>query len=122
MHGENMGTHGYKRLLHYLNANNILPNEQSGFHKNRSTIDHLTRLSDDIHKSLFANKRVIAVLLDFNKAFDRLDLAILIQKLQSLYITDNIYRYILNFLINHTAAIKINKHINTTFNLYTGSP
>ena len=53
------------------------------------------------------SKKAVAILIDLNKAFDRVDNFTLIKKLQDLNITGNIYRYIYNFLSNHTATIMI---------------
>ena len=110
------------RLVFYIESNNILPNIQCGFRKNRSTIDHLTRLADDIHKANINHKKTTAVFIDLNKAFDRLDQHILLTKLQKLNITGNIYRYIHSFLNDRTATIKLKNRLYDNFNLYSGSP
>ena len=64
----------------------------------------------------------MAIFIDLNKAFDRLDYFTLIKKLQELNITRNIYRYIHSFLSNRTATIKIKNKLNDKFNIYAGSP
>ena len=76
---------------YFLEFNKILPNEQCGFKKHRSTTDHLTRLSDDICKAIQKHQKAIAVFIDYNKAFDRLDSLILIHKLQAIGLSGNIY-------------------------------
>jgi hypothetical protein len=45
------------RLVHHIEKNNILPNIQCGFRRNRSTTDHLARLSDDIYKAINNHKK-----------------------------------------------------------------
>ena len=110
------------RLVFYIESNNILPNIQYGFWKNRSTIDHLTRLADDIHKANINHKKITAVFIDLKNAFDRLDHYILLNKLQKLNITGNIYRYIHSFLTDRTAIIKLKNRFYDNFNLYSGLP
>ena len=110
------------RLKYYLEQNNLIPDTQCAFRKNRSCTDHLTRLSDDIHKSINRRHKVTAIFIDLHKAFDRLEPLILLQKLKHLNITGNMFNYIYNFLTNRTASIKVNNHFSDTFNLYSGTP
>ena len=110
------------RLLFYIQSNNTLPNIQGGFRKNRSTIVQLTRLADNIHKANINHKKTTAVFIELNKAFDRLDHHILLNKLQKLNITVNIYRYIHSFLTDCTVNIKLKNHLYDNFKLYSGSP
>jgi ribonuclease HI len=110
------------RLKYHMESSSILPNEQCGFRQGRCTTDNLTRLADDIHKATRHHKKVIAVFIDLNKAFDRLHPVTLLNKLQHRGITGNVYRYICNFLTQRTAAIKINNRVGRSFNIFQGSP
>lgn len=55
------------RLKWYLETNNLFTNQQCGFRKNRSTIDQLVKLENEIKKAT-SNKETL--LVDFGKAFD----------------------------------------------------
>ena len=57
-------------LMWYLDKNNCLSMYQSGFRKNRSTIDQLVQLENAIQNSFAAHKHLIAVFFDVEKAFD----------------------------------------------------
>ena len=59
----------HKQLFEFVNENNILYENQSGFRKGHSTITALTRVVDDIAKSADKKKVTAVVLLDFSKAF-----------------------------------------------------
>ncbi|XP_072395321.1 uncharacterized protein [Diabrotica undecimpunctata] len=59
-----------KRLLWYLERNNILDPFQTGFRSNRSTIDNLVTLHTDIVNAFSNRSEVIAVTLDIQSAFD----------------------------------------------------
>ena len=54
-----------KRLVWYLESNNLLTMFQSGFRAERSTIDNLVRLDTFIKR-----EHVVAVFFDFEKAYD----------------------------------------------------
>ena len=48
----------------------MLPKNQFGFRKNKSCLDNLTILTNDIQKSFFKNESLIALFLDIKGAFD----------------------------------------------------
>ena len=58
------------RLSWYLEKGNMINNVQTGFKKNRSTIDQIIRLQDTINRGLRTNSHTLAVFLDFEKASD----------------------------------------------------
>ena len=59
-----------KRLVWFLETNNILTNIQCGFRKNRSTIDQLVRL-ETFNRDAFVNKEhAVSVFFDLEKAYD----------------------------------------------------
>ena len=58
------------RLIWFLEKNNILCPEQSGFRKHRSTIDALTQLTCHIEKGFKEKKHTVTVFFDLEKAYD----------------------------------------------------
>jgi hypothetical protein len=75
---EKMITH---RLTKYLEENNLINQEQTGFRQGKSTIDQLIRLHDSANKSLHTKGYTQAIFLDFSKAFDTLWVPGLLYKL-----------------------------------------
>ena len=71
----------YNRLIDYINENKLLYKFQFGFQKGKSTYMALIMLVDKISEALDKGELVIGVFLDFSKAFDTVDHAILIEKL-----------------------------------------
>jgi hypothetical protein len=72
------------RLQWYLERQTIIPIDQSGFRKNRNTMEQCIRLENDIQKP-FVNKYItVGVFIDFQKAFDMLWKHGLLQKMVSL--------------------------------------
>ena len=71
----------YKRLIDYVNANNILTNNQYGFREKSSTTFALIDLIDDLSNSIEKKEYTIGVFLDLKKAFDTKDHMLLLKKL-----------------------------------------
>ena len=71
----------YNSLLKFREGYNIIFENQLGFRKLHSSYMALMVLTDKLIKSLENGKSVIGVFLDFSKAFDTVDHAILLSKL-----------------------------------------
>lgn len=61
------------RLSKWLENNDKLADEQNGFRKGRSTIDHLASLTSIIESRLKKRLPTFAAFIDFQKAYDRID-------------------------------------------------
>lgn len=59
-----------KRLTQWAEDNNIISEEQAGFRKTYSTVDHIFTLYAVVQKNLLQNKKVYVAFVDFRKAFD----------------------------------------------------
>ena len=59
-----------QRLHSYLEDIGFINKYQSGFRQNKSTDDHLFRLSQSIMESFNRREHVVAAILDIEKAFD----------------------------------------------------
>ena len=71
----------YNRLTDFLETQKLLMEKQFGFRKDHSTYMALMLLVDNLIKSLENGEYVLGVFLDFSKAFDTVDHAILLSKL-----------------------------------------
>ena len=60
------------RLMWFLEKNNKLSNVQTGFRKNRSTVDQIVWLQDAINKYIRNQGHTLGVFLDFKNAFDKI--------------------------------------------------
>ena len=58
------------RLVYYLESNNLITNLQSGFRKERSTVDQLIRLEMWVREGLVNREHVVAIFFDLEKAYD----------------------------------------------------
>ena len=59
-----------KRLVWYLESNNLITKFQSGFWAERSTKDNLARLETFIRDAFIKREHVVAVFFDLEKAYD----------------------------------------------------
>ena len=72
----------YKRVDNFFTSNNLFNSDQYGFRKSHSTDAAILKLYDRVSSALADHKHVIGVFMDLSKAFDTLDHAILLSKLQ----------------------------------------
>lgn len=71
------------RLSWWLKHHCLLANSQYGFRRHRSCMDNLAVFHTDITKSFVEGKATCALFLDVEKAFDNVNIDILIQKMIS---------------------------------------
>jgi len=67
-----------------VESQTILPQEQMDFRPNRSCIDSLVILTNNIHTSFLANEVVAAVFLDITGAFDNMFLEAILSETQKI--------------------------------------
>ena len=73
----------YDRMIHFINKHNILFDNQYGFRSQHSTRQALIRLIDQISSSIDSKKFCAGIFLDLSKAFDTVNYAILLNKLEN---------------------------------------
>ena len=109
------------RLTYYVETENILNTLQSGFRKNRSTIDHILRLQDTITKQLHSRGYTLAVFVDFKSAFDMVWRNGLLIKLKNYGISGHIFQFIQNFLTDRTIQVSVGGELSSTHTLENGT-
>ncbi|XP_059054939.1 uncharacterized protein LOC131848983 [Achroia grisella] len=70
------------QVSYYLEANNILPPFQSGFRKRRGTITALLDVVDNVLAAMDKGNGTLLTLLDFSRAFECLNINLLLSKLR----------------------------------------
>ena len=86
------------RLYFYLESNNLIINQQSGFRSGRGTADNLLFITQKIREATNRNKKICGVFFDISKAFDKVWLAGLVYKLVHLGVPKYLIRFIKSFL------------------------
>ncbi len=109
-------------LKYYLDENNIILKQQSGFRKNRQTRDNIFHLSQKIIESFNRKKKVCAIFFDIQSAFDKVWHRELVFKMIKLNIPNYLVCWINNFLANRQFAVKINNFSTSMFLIEAGVP
>ena len=87
-----------KRLSEVSSKLVWLPRFQSGFVKNKSTINNLVELQQEIHRSFKNNEFMVTIFLDIKKAYDSVNRIKLMQIIENTGIRGNVLEYIRFFL------------------------
>lgn len=111
-----------RRLIWFLEKNNILASEQCGFRRNRSTTDNIVSLESEIHKAFINKQKLIAISLDLEKAYDMTWRHKIITSLKNNNITGNILAFVRNFLSHRTFRVRVDKNTSERKVLQNGIP
>lgn len=110
------------RLVHFLEEKGALVDHQSGFRKERSTMDNVVALDYEVRKA-FANKEcLIAVFLDTEKAYDMLWKEGLLIKLLRYGVSWRMIWWIKNFLEVRTIQVRVGGAIYDVASVDNGTP
>ena len=114
----------FNNLYSYLNVNNLITNNQSGFRPGDSTTNQLVYLTNKIHEA-FKNPHsleVRAVFLDISKAFDKVWHEGLIFKLKQNGISGNLLNLFENYLTNRKQRVVLNGSHSDYTSIESGVP
>ena len=100
----------------------ILDNTQHGFRKKRSTVSQLIITVNDFANTLKLKQQTDAILLDFSKAFDKVDLEGLLLKLEHYGIRGSILNWCRAFLIGRTQRVVVEGVASTPSQVLSGVP
>ena len=92
-------------VVKHLNAHDLLYDLQHGFREKRSCETQLTMLVEDLARSVSQGKQTDLILLDFSKAFDKVNHAKLLWKLHQYGIRGNALAWIRAFLGNRSQTV-----------------
>ena len=118
----------FEHILHnqissYLDSYSLLDPFQSGFRKHCGTTTALVKVVDDLKLSMTANQFSVLVLLDFSKAFDTIDHAILLSKLGTKFGFESCAVQLLkSYLSDRSQYVEFNNLKSETISLTCGVP
>ena len=95
------------KLVDYIVAQDIINHDQHGFRAGRSCLTQLLHHVEDIMEDLNADSNADILYLDFSKAFDKVDHAILLKKLRLYGIHGKAYRWLQNFISGRTQHVVV---------------
>ena len=110
-------------LCKHLNLNNILYDlGQHGFREKRSCETQLIQLVEDLARNLTSGKQSDLILLDFSKAFDKVNHLKLLYKLQVHGVHGKTLGWIESFLIGRTQYVVLDGDTSTELPVSSGVP
>ena len=114
----------FNSLFKYLDDNNLLNSNQSGFRPGDSCVHQLLSITHEIYKAFDANPSldVRGVFLDLSKAFDRVWHDGLMYKLKTLGICGNYYGLIHSFLSDRHQRVVLNGQSSKWSHIKAGVP
>ena len=92
----------------YLEENNVLDVNQGGFRKNNSTTATTSAMLDDIYENINNQQTTYAIFIDFRKAFDSINHAVLLEKLSKLGFSHHAVEWFRNYLTGRTQYTVVN--------------
>ena len=111
-----------KKLVHYLEINELICNKQHGFRSGRSCLTQLLHHLDDVLDALANNADFDSIYLDYAKAFDKVDHKLLLRKLHLYGIHPKIIKWIESFLSNRQQAVVVDGHLSFLALIISGVP
>lgn len=92
-------------IMDHLEKHTILNDMQHGFRQKRSCETQLITTIDDFANCLNERGQIDSVLLDFSKAFDKVDHEGLLVKLDMYGVTRELNKWIRSFLLGRTQTV-----------------
>jgi len=110
------------RLIWFLEKNEILSKEQSGFRHARSTMDNLITIKTEIENT-FKYKQILGMIsLDITKAYDSVWRHRVLTILSKILTNGNMFKYITNFLKERQFQAKVSNTLSNTYYQENGIP
>lgn len=111
-----------KRLVNYLETNNLLSSSQYGFRRGKSTNDAVHDLTSSIVTALDKKKKCLVLFLDLAKAFDTVSIPRLLKKLEWLGIRGLPLKLFTDYLTKRTQKVKIDQWTSEEVEVTHGVP
>ena len=112
----------YTQLSLYFESNKLFSDSQYGFRPNHSTEQATLELTDRIISAMDNNDVQIGIFLDLSKAFDTIDHAILLSKLEHYGVDGIPLQLVKSYLTNRKQYVKINEVNSNLLPINTGVP
>ena len=112
----------FSNFMTHFEKYNILDNAQHGFRKNRSCVSQLITTLDDFANTLKNQQQTDAILLDFSKAFDKVDHSGLLSKLELYGIRGPLLEWTSSFLVGRKQSVIVDGQTSPPSNVLSGVP
>ena len=106
----------------FLQVKHYITEKQHGFFKGRSTATNLLTFVNFTLNEMDNKKSVQTLYTDFSKAFDRVDISMLLFKLDKIGIDSNLLAWLKSYLTNRTQCVKFDGFLSRLINVTSGVP
>ena len=110
------------QIVKHMNEHSLLYDLQHGFREKRSCETQLTMLVEDLARNASRGKQTDLILLDFSKAFDKVNHSKLIWKLHQYGIRSNVLRWVHAFLSNRSQSVVVGGEESDSVPVCSGVP
>ncbi len=104
-----------RRLLKYLENNNLICDEQNGFREKRSCLEHIFTLHSIIKNRKNESKDTFTAFIDYTKCFDLIDRNMLYYKLVQYGVDGKMYRTLKKMYSNTMSCVNLNGNFSDWF-------
>ncbi len=108
------------RFMEFDNIEELIVDEQNGFRKRRSCVEHIFTLNSVIRNNLNQNKQICCAFIDFKKAFDFVNRDLLFYKLLVNKIDGKFFNAVKQMYTNTEACVKVNDMFTDWFKTDSG--
>ena len=112
----------HSNIIKHLEANAILSDTQHGFRKRRGCDTQLVMVVNDFAKNLNYSQQLDTILLDFSKAFDKVNHHKLLIKMDHYGIRGKLLDWMKDFLSERTQQMVVNGESSTKEKVTSGVP
>ena len=109
-------------IMQHFETHCILSDNQHGFLKGRSCETQLLEFVEELTTSLEGGRQTDIIILDFAKAFDRVNHSLLVHKLQCYGIRGSTITWIANFLSDRRQAVVVDGSCSSYARVRSGVP
>ena len=112
----------YKRIIKFLDKHNTLNEHQYGFRKKHSTTHAILELVTKITNAIDNNQYTMGIFLDLSKAFDTVNHAVLLYKLEHYGIRGIVFEWFKNYLQFRKQAVRYKTTKSDSLTIGCGVP
>jgi Reverse transcriptase (RNA-dependent DNA polymerase) len=109
-----------RRLVFVLESKQLIPDQQYGFKKERSTKDVLKILTTDIIETFRERKHLVLTSLDISKAYDTCWRYRIIKTLKDARIDGKMLHFIINFMNNRSFRVAVGNTLSDPMTIENG--
>jgi hypothetical protein len=109
-------------MMNHFDTNSILCSEQHGFRKGKSCETQLIEFVEDLNLQMAQGEESEILIMDFAKAFDKVNHSLLMHKLHCYGIKGSTHRWIQSFLQNRRQAVVVSGARSELVSVRSGVP